>query len=156
MPTRTMVNSLYALSLHTLTWTLLWPSPSSSSSTAGPAPRYFHSAEAWGSKVIVFGGEGYLPNERETDDPTPLCTLDDVCIWDTEKGVWEVPELGCAEGVERPAARYAHLAVVQRWGQEKGLVESGVERERSVMVIIGGQDVRNTCRSFAGFEEDGS
>lgn len=151
VPTRTMVSTLYSLSLRTLTWTLLWPPPPSSSpSVVGPAPRYFHSAEAWGSKIIIAFGEGYAPNEGESDDPAPLCTLDDVCIWDTENGGWEFPELRCAEGVEPPAPRYAHLAVVQQWEDVRGLEEDRVEREKSVMVIVGGQDVRNTCELSVG------
>jgi hypothetical protein len=132
-----MVSTLYSLSLRTLTWTLLSPLPGSSSTV--PAPRYFHSAEAWGSKIVIFGGEGYGPEDGV--DGAPLCTLGDVCIWDTVKSEWTFPEIVCVEGVEAPAPRYAHLAVVQTFVDEaKGGADS------SVMVFIGGQDVRNTCK----------
>lgn len=145
MPTRTMVSNLYSLSLRTLTWTLLSPLPTSSNpSPQVPAPRYFHSAEAWGDKIVIFGGEGYGPPE-EGMDGAPLCTLGDVCIWDTVEGEWSFPAMACGEGVEVPAPRYAHLAVVQTFVDEQKGVES------SVMVIIGGQDVRNTCESLAQF-----
>ncbi|GAA5864561.1 hypothetical protein JCM8547_005580 [Rhodosporidiobolus lusitaniae] len=173
VPTRTMVSTLYRLDLRTLVWTCLWSTPSSptsptaaapetptaSSSSASPsssplassnAPqaRYFHSACAWGDKLVIFGGEGYEPTPSESSSspsapvgedgaPVPaLRTLDDLCIWDTKEGRWVESETKCKEGVERPAPRYAHLGVVT-----SALTEG---REKSVMLIMGGQDIRNT------------
>ncbi|KAM0749811.1 hypothetical protein T439DRAFT_290018 [Meredithblackwellia eburnea MCA 4105] len=137
VPTRTMVSTLYTLSLRTLTWTLLWPPTVSEangvpppSTPAGPDPRYFHSAEAWGNKIVVFGGEGYSAvAEGESVDNVPLRTLGDICIWDTEKNEWDLRQPTCAEGVDPPAPRYAHL---------------GPPQEKSLLIIMGGQDIRNT------------
>lgn len=160
VPTRTMVSTLYSLSLRTLEWQLLWPPTTTSTAEAstpapvGPAARYFHSAEAWGHKIVIFGGEGYAESEgggtadgqgegeggdeEEEEDQAPLCTLGDLCIWDTEKRTWEFPSPECEEGVEPPAPRYAHLGVVSTVVDEK-------EVEKSVMLLMGGQDIRNTC-----------
>lgn len=156
VPTRTMVSTLYSLNLNTLAWTNLTPPTSSLS----PSPRYFHSAEAWGNKIIIFGGEGYATSSANsqglqvigtTVDPTasPLCTLGDLWIWDTIKGEWENPEPACIEGVEKPEGRYAHLSIVnssysdQRRGTG-GLFGGEVEKESSTLTIIGGQDLANT------------
>lgn len=139
---------LYRLDLTTMEWTQPWDasahSASSSSLGACPEPRYFHSAEAWGHRLVIFGGEGYAAAaeaQATTDDSAAsLATLDDIAVWDTIKNEWlEVPVITCAEGVEPPASRYAHLALVQT-------VQDPVSgTERSVMVIMGGQDIRNTC-----------
>ncbi|KAI5477773.1 regulatory protein Ral2 [Pseudohyphozyma bogoriensis] len=169
-----MVSTLYRLSLVTLTWTRLWPPPSSTFTDStdpsppptatpssepslhppnehpgGPVPRYFHSAEAWGNKIVIFGGEGYAPlQDGETIDQVPLITLGDVIVWDTVEGKWEFPEVGCEEGVERPEPRYAHLGVVSSFVEEgKGVLASEEEsrwRERSLLIILGGQDIKNT------------
>ncbi|KDE02970.1 hypothetical protein MVLG_06504 [Microbotryum lychnidis-dioicae p1A1 Lamole] len=181
VPNRTMVDTLYSLSLRTLEWQLLWPphrstengidfttenpdpnSPTKLKNVAdvsnpGPAPRYFHSAEAWGKKLVVAFGEGYssVPADSEAgskdtggsgaegdsnDGFGELFTLGDVCIWDIEKKVWEMPEIKCAPGVEGPEARYAHLACITSVGG--GSKETGGDKQ--VMVIMGGQDVKNT------------
>lgn len=146
-----MIASLYSLSLRTLQWRLLWPPPPSSSSEeratptpTGPAPRYFHSCEAWGTKLVIFGGEGYAESESgagdggaDDEELAPLCTLGDLCIWDTQTNSWEFPLPECDEGVEPPAPRYAHLGVVST------VIEGG--SEKSAMLLMGGQDIRNTC-----------
>ncbi|GAA5840143.1 hypothetical protein JCM9279_002290 [Rhodotorula babjevae] len=150
VPTRTMVGTLYRLDLSTGEWTQLWP-PQDGGAAApaaqGPQPRYFHSACAWGSRLVVFGGEGYggdeapasgaaEPPSSEADPAHALRTLGDVCVWDTVEARWLDGETRCAEGVERPAARYAHLGVVT------SVAVDG--RDKALMVIMGGQDVRNT------------
>ncbi|GAA5901105.1 hypothetical protein JCM6882_006118 [Rhodosporidiobolus microsporus] len=165
VPTRTMVSTLYRLDLRTLAWTLLSasspptspsaPSSADTASSAAEAPqaRYFHSACAWGDKLVIFGGEGYEPSSPtgeapsspatagEAEAPAPsLRTLDDVCIWDTTEGRWLVAETKCKEGVERPAPRYAHLGAVTSAVME----EDGVRKEKSVLLVMGGQDLRNT------------
>lgn len=161
VPTRTMVSTLYSLSLRTLVWTLLWPPPAAATDGTpagaanthpnGPVPRYFHSAEAWGNKIVVFGGEGYaIVAEGGSPDTVPLRTLGDVCIWDTEKNAWEFPELTCAEGLEPPAPRYAHLGVVSSFlpppTPEFHVGSTArTDREQSLLIVMGGQDIRNTC-----------
>ncbi|GAA5918084.1 hypothetical protein JCM5296_006755 [Sporobolomyces johnsonii] len=168
VPTRTMVSSLYSLDLRTLVWTQLWPpsSPSPSGESTepaapaapvpsfGPQARYFHSACAWGDKLVIFGGEGYgdppsAPSNADSDpapsssssaeaDPPALQTLGDLSIWDATKGCWlDVGEIKVAEGVERPAPRYAHLGVVSNAVGEDGT-------GKSYMLVMGGQDIRNT------------
>ncbi|KAI5474946.1 regulatory protein Ral2 [Pseudohyphozyma bogoriensis] len=59
--TQTVVNSLYALRLGTLTWTRLWPPESTSAGTEAPSPlaRYFHVAAAFDDQIVFFGGQGY-------------------------------------------------------------------------------------------------
>lgn len=156
-----MVSTLYCLSLRTLTWTVLWPPPADEASTSthdrdetlkdGPAPRYFHSAEAWGKKIVIFGGEGYSFVGADEDlDAAPLCTLDDLCIWDTENKVWEFPRTSCAEGVERPAPRYAHLGVITSFSNYPFTSSApfrpiDIEKdETSLLIILGGQDINNS------------
>ncbi|BGO99756.1 hypothetical protein NBRC10513v2_003984 [Rhodotorula toruloides] len=121
--------------------------------TFAPQARYFHSACAWEDKLVIFGGEGYGPTAPGTtpDTPSPendptlaLKTLDDVCIWDTKAGKWVDGATTCEEGVERPAARYAHLGVVTSVKVEEGEGEKGEAREKAVMLVMGGQDIRNT------------
>lgn len=177
VPTRTMVATLYCLDLRSLEWRKVWPaqadgeavasgdeepSPpgafegerSDGSDTFAPQARYFHSACAWGDRLVIFGGEGYGPTAPGTtpDTPSPendptlaLKTLDDVCIWDTKARRWVDGATSCREGVERPAARYAHLGVVTSVKVEEGEGETREARERSVMLVMGGQDIRNTC-----------
>lgn len=157
VPTRTMVSTLYALNLNTLSWTNLTPP----NSIPSPAPRYFHSAESWGNKIIIFGGEGYAASSSSSEglevssstsiDPTssPLRTLGDLWIWDTIKGEWENPEPTCVEGVEKPEGRYAHLSIVNSSVSDLrrgtgGLFGGELEQERSTLTIIGGQDLANT------------
>ncbi|GAA5961620.1 hypothetical protein JCM21900_002827 [Sporobolomyces salmonicolor] len=169
VPTRTMVSSLYSLDLRTLVWAQLWPppSPSPSGESADPAApvtplpsfspqaRYFHSACAWGDKLVIFGGEGYgdppsSPSNADSDpaapsssssaeqDPPALRTLDDLSIWDATKGCWlDIGEIKVAGGVEPPAPRYAHLGVVSNAVGEDGT-------DKSYMLVMGGQDIRNT------------
>lgn len=149
--TRTMVNTLYRLSLRTLEWTQLYPPPTQHlpNSPAPPLPapvaRYFHSAEAWGHKLVVFAGEGYAA----TDDDSPLCTLADVAVWDTRTSSWDLSQPKCEEGVEPPAARYAHLASVCTVASAEPVGTRAAEwqrgaQERSVMLVLGGQDIKNT------------
>ena len=157
VPTRTMVSTLYCLSLRTLIWTLLSPtnSPSSPPNSLTPAPRYFHSADVWGKKLVIYGGEGYSPLPLEgATELSPLCTQGDICIWDTETNSWQLPEPNCAPGVEPPASRYAHLGVVStylpsttdasRTPFSTTTVGEGEGKERSMLIIIGGQNLQNT------------
>ena len=147
VPSRTMVGTLYRLDLPSGEWTRLWPVEGGDAAAQGPQPRYFHSACAWGDKLVIFGGEGYggddapaaEPPSSEADPAHSLRTLGDVCVWDTVEGRWLDGETRCAEGVERPAARYAHLGAVTSVAVEG--------RDKAVLVIMGGQDVRNTCAS---------
>ncbi|KAG0145510.1 hypothetical protein CROQUDRAFT_658580 [Cronartium quercuum f. sp. fusiforme G11] len=148
VPTRLMIADLYRLDLHTLHWEKIWspfdsissdpkgksrapdplPSPTSIAQTdgrsteQGPRPRYFHSAEAWDHKLVIFGGMGYASNlvDKEANSPrTPdpasdpevgLCVLDDLVIFDTILRTWSFPITSSAPNISSPSPRYAHLS----------------------------------------------
>jgi len=91
----------------------------------GPHPRYFHSAEAWGNKLVIFGGMGYAattpnPANPSTDSSTPnhqpsesdlgLCVLDDLVIFDSISCTWSFPATSPAPHIAMPSPRYAHLS----------------------------------------------
>ncbi|GAA5820026.1 hypothetical protein JCM3770_001938 [Rhodotorula araucariae] len=159
VPTRTMVGTLYRLDLASGDWAQMWPPKEgqieggNAGPGQGPRARYFHSACAWGDKLVIFGGEGYGTEESpssvpadvepapEVDPVSALRTLDDICMWDTASERWLDGATSCAEGVERPAARYAHLGVVTSARVADGA--SGT-REKAVMLVMGGQDITNT------------
>lgn len=162
-----MVSTLYKLDLRTLVWECLWSTLTEGGGEGeeeGPQARYFHSACAWGDKLVVFGGEGYEPvvppsspsssssspdaTTTPSEDPAPaLRTLSDLSIYDTLTLRWlpSARDTKVKEGVESPAPRYAHLGVVTSAVERS---EDGVERERSLLVIMGGQDIKNTCTFF--------
>lgn len=152
---RRMVNELRALDLNTLVWEKLWPLDGVSESE-GPQPRYFHryvrcwtgygsgselirvsrSADAWGSKLVIFGGMGQSA-DQESQATTPenggsssdpnLSVLSDLLIYDTVSKEWSTPETRVRDGVEPPLPRYAHLSATSN----------------GCLVILGGQDVLN-------------
>ncbi|KAA1096028.1 hypothetical protein PGT21_002910 [Puccinia graminis f. sp. tritici] len=98
--------------------------PSISDQPRGPHPRYFHSAEAWGHKLVIFGGMGYAaspnPTRPTTDSSTPnhhpteselgLCVLDDLVIFDSISRTWSFPTTTPAPQIAMPSPRYAHLS----------------------------------------------
>jgi hypothetical protein len=114
-------STLYALSLQTLEWALLWPPSPSSPSSPSPTsasdpgsspssqPRYYHSASAHGAQLLVFGGERPAAQFRAGGGTRELA---DLWIWDTVSRHWEQPRLGVREGVKRPTGRFAHLSLV--------------------------------------------
>jgi hypothetical protein len=149
-----MVNELRCLDLNTLVWEKLWPLEGISESE-GPQPRYFHryaitgrlfspvltslldSADAWGSKLVIFGGMGQSPDqENQASSPTEsastapdpnLSVLSDLLIYDTIAHTWASPQTGLRKGVEPPLPRYAHLSAISN----------------ECLVILGGQDILN-------------
>jgi hypothetical protein len=143
VPTRTMINDLYRLDLNTLVWKKLWPSSSASPPIARelstPQPRYFHSAEAWGTNLLIFGGMGYVvplqpqsPTETQDTEPADiesgLCVLSDLIVYDTVAGSWLSPlTSNSAPTQPSPSARYAHLSCITN----------------NSLVILGGQDISN-------------
>ncbi|BGP20232.1 hypothetical protein JCM10213v2_008369 [Rhodosporidiobolus nylandii] len=142
---REMVNTLYQLDLRTLSWTRL-DSPST------PAPRYFHSCDAWGDKLLVFGGQTFVAASEEeragggADDAPQghLETLDELAVFDTTSRTWSFPPLTTRPGVKRPSPRYAHLAVVNTVScpPPPGFPNDAPSFS-SRLVIIGGQDYEN-------------
>ncbi|KAJ1032409.1 hypothetical protein NDA16_000435 [Ustilago loliicola] len=147
---RRMVNSLYFLDLDEMKWSRLTPStkPRSGSTDASeqPQPRYFHSADLWQDKIIIFGGMGY---SQRTDAKTgtsvaeELCVLDELLAFDLTTQQWDysfdvvphrspsTPDSDPASTSQadtlRPAPRYAHLSSL-----------SG-----DTLSIIGGQNLAN-------------
>lgn len=167
---RGMISSLYRLDLRTLVWTKIEPSPcdpspssssappllsSSSNTLFAPTPRYFHSAEAWGDKLVIFGGQSYVLDEGETTISQDgggganghLETLDELWIFDTLEQTWTTPVTTVKSGSTHPIPRYAHLSVVSTVTSEvpvPGFEDSAPPPSTSSrLVIIGGQDYQN-------------
>ncbi|CAM0141240.1 hypothetical protein VKS41_004057 [Umbelopsis sp. WA50703] len=115
---RKMTNSLYILNLNTLEWTRHNPPPDAQK----PAnPRYFHSAEAYNNRIVIFGGMGH-----SSDDKDGLCVLDDISVFNVDTMEWKHFQL--EPSLYSPRPRYAHLASI-------------VQKK---MVIVGGQDMSNS------------
>ncbi|GAA6020482.1 hypothetical protein JCM11491_001368 [Sporobolomyces phaffii] len=159
---RSMVSTLYALDLRTLVWTRVNPATSSPASSTSalplvqPSPRYFHSAEAWGDKLVVFGGQSYVVEEATPPGSLSiegggggghLETLDELWIFDTVSQTWSSPLPTAKPGTALPIPRYAHLAVVATVSSEPPV--PGFEDRApppsttSRLVVIGGQDYQN-------------
>jgi len=140
---RRMVADLWTLDLRTLMWEKKWPMKESIDvgPTIYPNPRYFHSATAWNSKLVIFGGMGqdmkYDVRQPRDRPPTPegheggpdpsLSVLNDILVYDSMTGLWTAPEVKMREGLEPPLARYAHLSTITN----------------GCLIILGGQDILN-------------
>ncbi|KAJ9097488.1 hypothetical protein QFC19_006760 [Naganishia cerealis] len=121
--TRQVTASLYVLDLRTLVWTQIKPpsvhqpststaadddtpsrhitsTPENDTAPVWPSPRYFHTADTWQEKLIIFGGMGILPvdstcfpstaaptaaSSRPPDQP---CVLADLWILDLATLAW--------------------------------------------------------------------
>ncbi|GEM11084.1 regulatory protein Ral2 [Rhodotorula toruloides] len=156
---REMVDTLFALDLRRLAWNKLWPPTSPSASSAkGPTPRYFHSAAAWEDKLVVFGGQRFVPSSGTSKGDGHLETLDELLVWDTKKQSWLFPNTAVRNGARRPTPRYAHLSVVSTVSTEpivlcppssssssssSGSRQPSDTSTSSRLVIIGGQDYEN-------------
>ena len=116
-------NTMWMLDLSTLVWTMIWspdqrqhlqtsqdtPSSASESSPFIPEPRYFHTASNYKNEaLVIFGGLG--PPEEESKGER---CLDDLVIFDLATRTWRAPAPSSANA-ERPAARYAHVASINR------------------------------------------
>ncbi|GAA6059897.1 hypothetical protein JCM10212_005280 [Sporobolomyces blumeae] len=125
------------------------------------------------SSSIALESSGASTRTDSSTQPA-LETLDDLQMWDTVKREWveiDQDKIACKDGVERPKARYAHLGVVctgvvdddddnddteaakeeKTAGDEQAQVEVGEtqgekrrNKEKSCLLIMGGQDIRNT------------
>ncbi|ORY79760.1 hypothetical protein BCR35DRAFT_94689 [Leucosporidium creatinivorum] len=132
---RSPIACLWGLELETLVWKLQW---NASADGNGPAARYFATATAFGSKLVVFGGQGRPREEDAEQSPT---TLGDLWIWDTETKSWDSPVIAFAPGVVPPCPRYAHLAVLNTTSSFSFLDSSATLN--STLTLIGGQDSSN-------------
>ncbi|GLB38527.1 putative kelch motif containing protein [Lyophyllum shimeji] len=120
---RKMVSDLYVFDLETFNWEKVPISPEDDV----PRARYFHSADTWNDKLIIFGG---MSNQPDSINPDELCVLNDVRFFDVATRHW-LPATQSPVPVPEnlvPRARYAHL--------------SSVTADR--LFIIGGQDFNNT------------
>ncbi|KAG8969389.1 hypothetical protein FRC03_003080 [Tulasnella sp. 419] len=122
---RRMVSDLYVFNMDSFVWEKIEPTPEEDI----PGARYFHSADAWNNRLIVFGGMGYT-----SANPDELCVLNDVRFFDLTSRKW-IPST--PQDLDNtippntpslvPRARYAHL--------------SSITSDR--LFIIGGQDMSN-------------
>ncbi|BGO95746.1 hypothetical protein NBRC10512_001582 [Rhodotorula toruloides] len=155
---REMVDTLYALDLRRLVWDKLWPPPSSAPpASKGPTPRYFHSAAAWEDKLVVFGGQRFVPalGSGAGNGEGHLETLDELIVWDTQERCWSFPSTAVRNGAKRPTPRYAHLSVVSTVSTEPIALfppsSSSLPASRrpsdaptsSRLLVLGGQDYEN-------------
>ncbi|KAI0244719.1 hypothetical protein L0F63_003991 [Massospora cicadina] len=106
-------NELFKFSIPTMAWEPIVPTLNS----PHPSPRYFHSAVAFGTYLIIIGGQG------ETKRNAPPNILNDICFFDLLTKEWEILQL---DPKEFPP-RYAHLSCVLG----------------RTLVIVGGQDADN-------------
>ncbi|KAI0322009.1 galactose oxidase [Amylostereum chailletii] len=121
---RRMVTDMFIFDLHTHNWEKIHLS----SDDDIPAPRYFHSADAWNHYLIIFGGMGLKPDADSSED---LCVLNDVRFFDLHTNRWMPAAWSLMDvadpPIPLPKARYAHLTSV-----------SG-----NRLFIVGGQDLNN-------------
>ncbi|KAG6836144.1 hypothetical protein H0H93_010977 [Arthromyces matolae] len=120
---RKMVSDLYVYDIESFNWERVPISPEDDV----PRARYFHSADSWNNKLIIFGG---MSNQPDSINPEELCVLNDVRFFDIETQHWLPASTSSAPAPDHlvPRARYAHL--------------SSVTADR--LFIIGGQDFNNT------------
>ncbi|GJJ77906.1 hypothetical protein EMPS_10265 [Entomortierella parvispora] len=84
-----------------------------------PSPRYFHTLNAYGTSLIVFGGMGTAaaaPGHNEDGDvegensKSQLMALDDLYVYDILTGRWQQKFPPVNE--HTPRARWAHMATI--------------------------------------------
>ncbi|KAK3842943.1 MAG: hypothetical protein J3R72DRAFT_123465 [Linnemannia gamsii] len=136
---RQMTNSLFVLNLNDFHWQnvseIVNVTPKRAIGDPGaedenemgapPTERYFHSANAYKSTIIIFGGMGPSSSGTAEGQPQDLVVFDDIKILDLELLQWRQVRIPSSPHAPKP--RYAHLSSV-----------SG-----NKLVIIGGQDINN-------------
>jgi len=187
-----MVADIWYLDLHTLKWTRIAGqssadsrqsqdsdprakhddaiSPDEKSPTRRaktvPSPRYFHSADAWDNKLIIYGGMGYLPagtarpNQLVADTSSAaeagtgatsgrapgqpdeeLCVLDDLIAFDLIRNEWDInfgkPVAAAASSSSTPPTP-SHTAF---WPSARYAHLSSVSSE--FLIVLGGQNATN-------------
>lgn len=115
--TRRMTPHIFALDLDTYIWTKV-----AINGAAQPTARYFHSANAFGDLIVIFGGMSVLPDTVDS-----LCILDDIAIFDTKRRTWSIDNKFTTESERRPKPRYAHLSTISA----------------GRLIIAGGQELKN-------------
>ncbi|KAG0276208.1 hypothetical protein BGZ95_007843 [Linnemannia exigua] len=136
---RQMTNSLFVLNLNDFHWQnvseIVNVAPKRAIGDPGaedenemgapPTERYFHSANAYKSTIVIFGGMGPSSSGTTEGQPQDLVVFDDIKILDLELLQWRQVRIPSSPHAPKP--RYAHLSSV-----------SG-----NKLVIIGGQDINN-------------
>ncbi|CAD6891122.1 unnamed protein product [Tilletia controversa] len=162
--TRRMVADLWYLDLETLIWTKVSSTAPATASQLSetqtapkttPSPRYFHSANVWDNKLIIFGGMGHqaagtarsdqLVNDSissaeggssnsgkgSAQNHEDLCVLDDMLAFDLATNVWNFSFAANPSpsypNTMQPIARYAHLASISS----------------EFLIVLGGQNASN-------------
>ncbi|KAG0344874.1 hypothetical protein BG005_001627 [Podila minutissima] len=82
-----------------------------------PQPRYFHTLNAYGTSLILFGGMGQMPvldqdsdNEDSAESRVRMEALDDLHVYDIITQRWQRKHP--TRNQHTPKARWAHLATV--------------------------------------------
>ncbi|KAF9092806.1 hypothetical protein BGX29_010286, partial [Mortierella sp. GBA35] len=84
-----------------------------------PQPRYFHTVNAYGPSLILFGGMGTVPinrsgedsdNEGEANRQTQMAALADLHVYDITTQRWQQKTPTVSQ--HTPRARWAHLATI--------------------------------------------
>ncbi|KAI7828747.1 hypothetical protein BC939DRAFT_389158, partial [Gamsiella multidivaricata] len=82
-----------------------------------PCPRYFHTLNAYGTSLILFGGMGSAQvqqngedSDNEGDQPGKLAALDDLHVFDIVTQRWQQKHPRVNE--HTPRARWAHMATI--------------------------------------------
>ncbi|KAF9436828.1 hypothetical protein BGZ76_002865 [Entomortierella beljakovae] len=102
--------ALFSLSLSTD------PVSNNTSSLSGfisvpPRPRYFHTINAFGTSIIVFGGMGSIEESAGNEDSVQagqLVALDDLHVYDIVTQQWR--QMYPPQNEHTPKARWAHMA----------------------------------------------
>lgn len=138
--------------------------PSAAAAAASTPTTAATSAEGLSSAQGAQETSSSSPNPKEGSEPAPaLQTLDDLHVFNIDTCEWEqIGEVKLGPGVvEKPKPRYAHLGVVcTAWDELDGdgdsIPEEGTdepmrterrkrfEEGKSCLMIMGGQDIRNT------------
>ncbi|RYE93375.1 MAG: hypothetical protein EOO77_45585, partial [Oxalobacteraceae bacterium] len=111
-----MTIDVYSLDLDSFAWTKI-----SVDAAVAPQARYFHSANAYGDCIVIYGG---MSAKIGSDQ---LCVLGDVAIFDTRKLLWRTYPSPIQGSAPIPRPRYAHLSTITSHD----------------LIIVGGQDIGN-------------
>ncbi|KAI8605530.1 hypothetical protein EDD21DRAFT_299425, partial [Dissophora ornata] len=119
---RELTNCHFVLDVETGYWQTIQAPPRQANDNTGdalsmPRPRYFHTLNAYGTSLILFGGMGPVQankggedSDNEGDQSGQLGALDDLHVYDIVTQRWQ--QKHPAHNEHRPRARWAHLATI--------------------------------------------
>ncbi|BFZ55375.1 hypothetical protein PYCC9005_002415 [Savitreella phatthalungensis] len=111
---------VYCLDLDTAFWTHV---DTSCTDTTRPKARYFHTASAYGEKIVIFGG---MQGDR-IESAEAAAVLDDISIFDTISCTWTTIKRPSLQTSLWAQPRYAHLSTTSA----------------DKLIVVGGQDLAN-------------